>query len=67
MPRPLTTGDIDGLLVANGDRDGVNDGVNAGEVKLDSWLIGERGKLGNEVFIVLFLVEFACELPLLFV
>ena len=29
-------GDIEGLRVASGERDGVKDGVRAGEVKLDS-------------------------------
>lgn len=62
MPRPLFTGDTEGLLVARGDSDGVNEGVKAGEVKLDSWLMGERGMLGREVFIVL-LREFIFDTP----
>lgn len=32
----LTTGEMDGDLVASGEREGVNDGVIAAEVRLDS-------------------------------
>jgi len=38
-----------GDRVFNGERLGVNEGENAGEVKLDSWEMGERGREGNEV------------------
>jgi len=41
---PVTRGDTEGDLVARGDSDGEKLGVNAGDVKVDSWLIGERGR-----------------------
>lgn len=38
---------MDGERVAKGEREGLKEGDMAGEVKDDSWLIGDRGREGS--------------------
>ena len=43
------SGEIEGERVASGDNDGLKEGDMAGDVKEDSWLMGERGSDGNVI------------------
>lgn len=45
----VMSGEMEGERVARGEREGLNEGDMAGEVKDDSWLMGERGSEGRVI------------------